>query len=215
VLTPDGLASARHTEDVIYGEDQDGAWEHAFGLKTTRRPVTLITAPNGKVVWQHEGELDRETLAATLRELLTSRGSVRPRMLRSSLRIGRLAPNFLFECAPGHELTLRKLGPAMLVFWKTSLKPSLETVRDLQRPTGEAGGQGPVVLAINDGEPPELAKRVAAANGLSATLVADPGRTISLAYGVNLWPTIVFIDALGLVREIRYGRFTGGRGRVG
>lgn len=31
-------------------------------------------------------------------------------------------------------------------------------------------------------------------------------RNISSAYGVNLWPTMVFIDASGLVTSIRYGR---------
>ena len=132
-------------------------------------------------------------------------------MLGLNLRLGRPAPNFVFEFAPGRGLTLRKLvgRPVVLVFWKSSSKPSIETVRDLQKPTGKAGGQGPMVLAINDGEVPELAKRAAAENGLSATVVADPERSLSLAYGVNIWPTIVFLDAFGLVRKIRYGRLAG------
>ena len=132
-------------------------------------------------------------------------------MLALSLRIARPAPNFLFELAPGRGLTLRKLEgrPVVLVFWKSSSKPSLQAARDLQKPTGQAGGQEPVVLAINDGEAPELVKKVAAENGLSAIVVPDPQRQISAAYGVSIWPTIVFIDAFGLVRGIRYGRLAG------
>lgn len=212
VLTPGQLTKARHTEGVIYAEDQDGDWGRAFGVKTARRPVTLIAGPNGKILWQHEGDLDSSTLAAALRKVLAPGAPVRPRMLGLSLRIGRPAPNFLFELAPGRGLTLRKLAgrPVTLVFWKISSKPSIEAVRDVQKPVPKAAKPGPVVLAINDGEAPELAKRVATENRLSAIVVVDPQRSISLAYGVNLWPTIVSLDASGLVTTIRYGRFAGG-----
>lgn len=211
VLTPDQLAKARYTEGVIYAEEPGGAWASAFGVKTTRRPLTLIVAPSGKAAWQHEGELNSRELAAALQKNLAPGGSVRLSVLELSLRIGRPAPNFLFELAPGRGLTLRKLvGRAVvLVFWKSSSKPSLQAVRDLQKTTGKAGGQGPVVLAINDGEAPELVQKVAAENGLSAIVVPDPQREISAAYGVSIWPTTVFIDAFGLVRKIRYGRFAG------
>ncbi len=210
VLTPDQLAKAHYTESVIYAEEHGGAWARAFGVKTTR-PLTLIVGPKGNIVWQQEGDLDSEKLAAALGKNLASGGPVSPRMLGLSLRIGRPAPNFVFEFAPGRGVTLRKLvgRPVVLVFWKSSSKPSIEAVRDLQQPTGKAGGQGPMVLAINDGEAVELAKRAAAENGLSAIVVADPQRSISLAYGVTLWPTIVFLDAFGLVRKIRYGRLAG------
>ena len=136
-------------------------------------------------------------------------------MLWSNLRIGRPAPNFFFEYLPGRGLTLRKLEgrPATLKFWKSSSRASLEALRDLDETTRQAPPHGPVVLAINDGDAVELAKRIAAENKLSAIVVPDPKRSISLAYGVNIWPTTVFIDAFGLVREIRYGRF--GRERVG
>jgi len=211
VLTPDVLAKTRHMEGFIYAENQDGVWEEMFGVKSAGPPVTLVVAPKGDVLWRHQGELDAATLAAALRRSLVAGASVRRDLLGLTLRIGRQAPNFVFEFAPRRGLTLRKLvgRPVVLVFWKSSSKPSLETVRDLQKPTGKAGGQGPVVLAINDGEAPELAKRVAAENGLSATIVADPQRSIAVAYAVNIWPTIVFLDAFGLVRKIRYGRFAG------
>jgi peroxiredoxin len=218
VLTPDQLTKARHTAGVIYADDQDGAWEQVFRVKTARRPLTLIVGPKGDVVWQQEGELDSERLADALRRGLAKGGPVRPSMLRANLKIGWPPPNLLFEYAPGRALTLRKLSgrPAIdraaqvaLVFWKSSSKPSIETVRELQETTREPGAREPVVLAINDGDAPELAKRLAAEHRLSAILVPDPKRQISLAYGVSIWPTTVFIDASGLVRKIRYGRLAG------
>ena len=65
-----------------------------------------------------------------------------------------------------------------------------------------------MLLAINDGEAAEVAEKAAAENGLSANVVTDPARAISLAYGVNSWPTTVFVDALGLVRNLRFGPFS-------
>jgi hypothetical protein len=62
-----------------------------------------------------------------------------------------------------------------------------------------------VVLAVNDGESDEAARKAAAQNKLSATVVTDPARTISSAYGVSVWPTVVTIDERGLVSGIRYG----------
>ena len=126
-------------------------------------------------------------------------------MLASSARIGQSPPNFLFEYAPGNNLALRKLvgRPAVLVFWKSSSMQSIQRIRDLQRaPAGEAA---PVILAINDGESPEMARRVAKENRLTANIVTDPSREIARAYGVTAWPTTVFIDAMGLVTGVRYG----------
>jgi hypothetical protein len=54
-----------------------------------------------------------------------------------------------------------------------------------------------------------VARAVAAESGLTAILVTDPKREIGLAYGVTLWPTIVMLDASGMVAGIRYGYVPG------
>jgi hypothetical protein len=89
----------------------------------------------------------------------------------------------------------------------SSSQASLEALRDLQKALASTGNQGPVVLAINDGEASEVARRVAAENALSAIVVPDPRQDISSAYGVNIWPTTIFLDDRGMVSNIRYGRF--------
>jgi|GEM_PF-1339390 len=207
VLAPDQIAKVRPVEGVMFADD-DRAWADLLGVGG--RPATVVIGPSGKVLWHHQGELTSGDLAAALKKYLAAGGVFRPRLLQASVRIGQPTPNFIFEYAPRRELTLRKLvGRAgALVFWKSTSKASLETLRDLQKTFARAGSQGPVVLAINDGEALELAKKVAAENGLSAIMVPDPERDISLAYGVSIWPTTVFIDARGLVRDIRYGRFS-------
>ena len=214
VLTPGQLATARHAAGVIYADEQSGAWARAFGVRTTRRPLTLVVGPNGIPVWRHEGEIGSEPLAAALRSSLARGGFVKPRMLRSTVKIGFPPPNFLFEHAPGRQLTLRKLArEAALVFCKKSSRPSIEAVRELETTTRHSGAQTRLVLAINDGEVAESARQVVAENRLTAIPVADPDRKIALAYGVNVWPTIVLVDALGLVSEMRYGLDAGAHAR--
>ena len=212
VLTAGQLAKASYVADLIYAEDQGGAWERAFGVKTGGRALTLIVGPAGKLLWQHQGVLDKPTLAAACKKFLVPAGPVASRMLNLNLRIGRPAPNFVFELAPGRGLTLRKLAgaPVNLVFWRCSSAPSIEALRELQKPAGKSAARSPIVLAINDGDAPELAKRIVAENKLTATLVVDPQRSISLAYGVGIWPTIVSLDAYGAVTGIRYGRLANG-----
>jgi peroxiredoxin len=211
VLPPQQLAKSLYVGGVIYAEEQDGAWARAFAVKTTRRPVTLIVGPKGNIVWQYEGEVKRGALVAALEAHLVRGGFAVPRLLELSLRIGRPAPDFLFEDAPGRWMTLHKLKgrPVVLAFWKSASEPSLETVCNLQKSLATGGTRGPLLLAINDGEATELVRKVAAQQKLPATLVPDPQREISRAYGVSIWPTVVFIDAAGLVRNVHYARFSG------
>jgi hypothetical protein len=63
-------------------------------------------------------------------------------------------------------------------------------------------------LAINDGEDAKLAQKVAAANKLTAIIVPDPNREISIAYGVQVWPTVVSVGTSGLVTAIQFGTHT-------
>ncbi|HZP18090.1 MAG TPA: TlpA disulfide reductase family protein [Terriglobales bacterium] len=203
VVSPDQLAKTRYTSGIVYADDRDGAWERALGLKTAARPLTVIVNPKGTVVWQKEGLPDRETLSASLARYLAASGPIRLSMPRLNVRAGQPAPIFLFELSPGREMPLNKLRgqTVALVFWRSASRPSIEAVRDLR------AGKG-LVLAINDGESPEVARAVAAESGFSDALVTDPNREISSAYGVEIWPTIVRLDASGAISSIRYGYHT-------
>jgi len=205
VVTPPGqLVKTRHSAGVTYAEDADGNWKRRFGVPAGRGPMTLIVDPGGKVTWKHEGQLEQRTLEESLRKNLAERRPVRPDMIPAKVRIGQPPPNFLFEYVPGRELTLRKVvgRAAVLVFWRSSSQASVEAVRDLEKSMGHET----LLLAIADGEDVESAGTVAAEAGHSATIVPDPNRQISLAYGVTMWPTIIVIDAFGVVRAIHYGR---------
>jgi peroxiredoxin len=208
VLTPEQLSKAHFTQGVIYAEAQDNSWGHIFGVNG-KRPHTLIAGPRGNVLWRHDGELDTAALASALRKYLVKDARVQLGVLRMPLRAGRPAPNFVFEIAPGQLMPLRKLKgrPVVLVFWRSSSKPSIEAVRDLQASSKSNGD--PVLFAVNDGEDIDTANKIAKDNGFQCILLTDPERRISVAYGVSLWPSVVFMDAAGMVSGVRYGRGAG------
>jgi peroxiredoxin len=212
VVSPDQLAKAQFAPGVIYADDRDGTWTQAFSGGDAKRPLTLIVDPKGTTVWKQEGPIEIVSLGAALKKYLAPTKDVRVRFPRLNARIGQPAPNFLFELVPGRELPLRKLAgnEVTLVFWKSISQPSINAVLGMQAPPSAAVAQAPVVLAINDGEPPELARAVAAESGFTATLVTDPKRQISSPYGVTMWPTIISIDIAGIITGIRFGYAPGG-----
>jgi len=90
-----------------------------------------------------------------------------------------------------------------LVFWHSSSAPSIQAIKAVL--PAQNGAPPPLVLAIHDGESPEHAHRLLAEKKTSAIAVADPGRTIATAYGVSVWPTIVSIDASGIISGVQLG----------
>ena len=207
VLSPQEMARARYVPGVVYLEDQDGAWERRWRVKVGRRPATFVIGPTGQVLWENEGEVDSSAGADALRKVLVASRLLKVTTITSGVRIGHAPPNFVFSHARASDLTLRKLAgrPVIAVFWRSTAWASIEAVRDMTT-TPPRSWSGAVVLAINDGESREVAEKAAANARLTATVVPDPTRSISRAYGVAAWPTLVFLDARGLVREVQHGR---------
>jgi hypothetical protein len=198
------LEKLRYTPGIIYAEN-DAAWERAFGLGNAARPLTVILDPTGKAVWRHEGAIEQGALVAALTKMLAPTFASSPKLQRLNVRLGQPAPNFLFEYSAGHELMLSKLKGRRLelVFWHSSSAPSIQAIKAVL--PAQNGAPPPLVLAIHDGESPEHAHRLLAEKKTSAIAVADPGRTIATAYGVSVWPTIVSIDASGIISGVQLG----------
>ena len=204
VLAPGQLAEVRLVDGLLFADDADG-WQRLFDIGS--RPATVLLSPSGDVVWRLNGAVAASSLAEALKKHLAAGGFFRPRFLESSLRIGQRAPNFHFEAAPGQNLTLRKLAgrPVVLLFGRSSSRPSRETLEELRHFFANRDVERPAILAVADGEAEEDARRLAAGTGV--TVVPDPERWISQAYGVRAWPTTVFLDVESTVGEIRYGVF--------
>lgn len=196
------LEKLHYTPGIIYAQN-DAAWERAFGLANVR-PLTVIIDPTGHVVWRHEGAIEKQALVAALKERLATTFTGPPKLLRLNATLGQPAPNFLFQYTSGRQLTLSKLKgrTVALVFWRSHSAPSIKAIGAALQANN---GAPPLVLAINDGESAEHAHRALSQAKLSAIPVADPSRNIATAYGVSAWPTIVSIDASGIISGIQVG----------
>jgi peroxiredoxin len=202
VAPSDVLAKATLSSDIAYSADVD-VWAKRLGTEG-EDIETFIVAPNGRVAWRHRGSIELKELSAALKKNLAAGQPVSRLLFTSSARHGHPAPNFLFDVAPGKQLSLRKLAgkPVTIVFWTTRSQPSIAAVRDEVRRAGREA----VVLAVNVGDSPELAARDAKRHDLGATVVADPAGEIARGYGVTVFPTIVSVDASGVVATIHYGK---------
>ncbi len=204
VLPPEDLAATSHTLGVTYS-DSVRAWGKRFDVESVRTPVTMIVSPDGDVLYRQDGEINREALAAALREKLVRGGHIQPALNPVGVRIGQTPPNFLFEFAPGRDTTLRKIAgrPVAIVFWRSTSAQSIELIGQILRASGHKAGKTNLVLAVNDGESADVARKVFTEKKLDAVLVPDPKRQIGLAYGINTWPTVVWVDELGRARAVR------------
>ena len=204
VLDQDDLPRARYVDGVIYAES-DERWAKTWAVNIDKRPLTVLIDASGKVAWQHAGTLDPASLIEMLRRVLRPSRFAGSSTVLPGARIGHPPPNFLFSHAPGHELTLRKLigRPVILVFSRSGARTDAKAfarVTPMHR-----GWERAVVLNIHDDATPDRTAEQAAAVDSNTTLVPDLARAISKAYGIAAWPTTIYIDAQGVVRDVRHG----------
>jgi hypothetical protein len=204
VLTQDQLAIASLVDGLMYADDAAG-WEQLLSVQS--RPATVLLNPDGNIAWRQDGTLDPGALAAALSANLATGAHLYPRFPWSPLRAGDRPPNFLFQFPPGQQLDLRKLAgkPVALVFFKSASPSSVETIQTLHQLFGRPGITPSVIVAIDDGDDGQFARGLSAGEEGGIIVVPDPQRQISLAYRIAVWPTIIFLDTNGLVRDIRFG----------
>jgi hypothetical protein len=204
VLTSDQLAAAKAVDTLMYSDDAE-TWAQL--LTVGGRPATVLINPSGKIVWRSDGPADLGALTDALRRNLAAGAQVSSALPSSPLRVGDRSPNFMFEFPPGQTLTLRKLAgkPAVLVFFRSPWAPGIETIHRIHRLLRQPGVEPAVLVAIDDGGDGQFARGLAAGEEGAIIVAPDPQRQISLAYGINLWPTVVWLDAEGLVRSVQFG----------
>jgi len=201
VVSHDDLTRVTSASGVTFADDTHG-WERLLHVR--ERPATVVLGLTGDIVWQNQGVLTAAQLADALRAHLLPGGVFRPRLLKSHLRSGQTAPDFLIPTGEGEGITLRMLAGTrvVLVFWKSSSKPSLEILSELRKAFAEPGVQVPVLLAIRDGE--DSAPENWFADHF-VMVVPDPDRAIAAAYGVDIWPTVISLDESGSIMSLQSG----------
>jgi peroxiredoxin len=124
-----------------------------------------------------------------------------------ALRVGEPAPDFTVSTPDGQTIQLADLKgrPVWINFWASWCAPcraefpEMDAVYQQQRDTGLE------LLAISFNERPEEVRAYLDRAQPSFTIGLDPQNTVAGRYRVMGLPTHIFIDAEGIVRDIRVG----------
>jgi len=125
--------------------------------------------------------------------------------------IGKLAPDFKLNGLDGPEVSLAGFrgGPVLLNFWATWCGPCQMEMPMLQEVYQKWAGKGLVLLAVNLQEDPASVREFVEDAGYTFPVLLAPGNEVPLAYNIRGIPTTFFIDADGVIRDIKIGAFFG------
>lgn len=121
--------------------------------------------------------------------------------------VGQVAPDFTLPLLYGGNVRLSDLRgqPVVLNFWATWCPPCIEEMPALESLWQQTSGQV-VVLGVDQGERHETVARFLETTApVTFPILMDPDQVIGYRYYVRSLPTTFFIDANGIIREIRVG----------
>lgn len=122
------------------------------------------------------------------------------------VQIGWAAPLFRLPDLEGREVSLAALkgNVVLLDFWASWCGPcrlSMPLLEKLQRDNPD----GVVLLAINLGEPPEIARRYVQSQNIRSRVLLDQEGRAAQAYDAQFIPMQVLVDKKGIIRDIQIG----------
>jgi len=129
----------------------------------------------------------------------------------SGPEIGKTAPDFTLKGLDGQEVSLSDFRgkPVLLNFWASWCGPCLIEMPFLQVIYEKWTGKGLVLLAVNLQEDPAKVKEFIDDAGYTFPVLLAPGNKVPLSYNIRGIPATFFIDADGVIRDIKIGAFFG------
>lgn len=184
-------------------------------------PIAPEAALDEELRWIHNVTLSRLEPDTEYYVLLKSRdssgheGQLRMAGIRtrSALPIGptvgNRAPDFTLPTIDGESVTLSDLRGkiVMINFWLSECKPCIVEMPYIQAVFAEGSDDDLVILAINFRENAETVRRFVDNQGLTFAVLLDTEGIVDEVYQPSLFPTTFFIDAQGIIREVKDGRF--------
>ena len=123
--------------------------------------------------------------------------------------IGKLAPDFTLTGLDGQEVSLSSLhGKAVLLnFWASWCGPCRLEMPFFQEIYEKWTGKEMVLLAVNLQEDPAEVREFVESAGYTFPVLLSPGNDVPLAYNIRGIPATFFVDADGVIRDMKIGAF--------
>lgn len=173
----------------------------------SRWTIRLVIAGLGML-----GLLSAALLVGAVILLLNSRSATTSRAESVGLAVGDAAPEFELRTLDGALVRLSDLRGrgVWLNFWASWCTPCRAEMPELVTVGEEAEQQGVTLVAIATGEAEETARDYLERSGhVTLPAALDSDGEVATRYQVRNLPTHVFIDADGIVREVRLGSMEG------
>jgi peroxiredoxin len=124
--------------------------------------------------------------------------------------IGERAPDFTLPTIDGKATSLSQFrGKIVMVnFWETTCSACAGEMPDIQSIFDTWSRDDLEILAINNGEREAFVQSFIDSKGLTFPVLLDSDREVGTVYQVSTIPTTFFIDADGIIKRIKSGRFT-------
>ena len=125
--------------------------------------------------------------------------------------IGKTAPDFTLKGLDGQEVSLSDFRgkPVLLNFWANWCGPCRLEMPFLQEIYEKWNGKGLVLLAVNLQENQGTVEDFINGAGYTFPVLLAPGNQVPLSYNIRGIPATFFIDADGVIRDIKVGAFFG------
>ena len=125
------------------------------------------------------------------------------------VEVGRRAPDFNLKTIKDETVSLSEFrGRVVMVnFWVTSCGACVSEVPHIQSVSDKWSGEDLMILAISVRENTADVKSFVESRGLTFPVLLDSEGVVDEVYQPSLFPTTFFIDAEGILREIKEGRF--------
>jgi peroxiredoxin len=185
------------SESVLLVEDRDGSWAEATGLADGG---AVLIGPRGEVAWQSKDGPTARHIANALDRYAKDVGEggheaeLATQPITFAVRPGLRPPDVPIRLPDGSELSLLRFKGRGLavVFYTYRSEPSIEHLETL-REVGDGGEEGPLVIAIGDGEAWDAVAALVEERRLPFLVVADADRLVARSFGIWAWPVTVWI----------------------
>ncbi|MGB8707345.1 MAG: redoxin domain-containing protein [Dehalococcoidia bacterium] len=199
------------TSQVEYGENDTNSLSTPLDKElTTNHRISLTelrpsTTYHFKVKSEDVGKIGATSETQTFLTL-----SVEAAAVEVGPEIGERAPDFTLLTIYGKEISLSQFhGKTVMVnFWETTCPACAEETPYIQAVFNGWPSNNLEILAVSVGERAAFVQSFLDSRGLTFPALLDSDEAVSNTYQVTSFPTTFFINADGIIKEIKAGRFT-------